>query len=134
VPRAPHPVGDWLGLDYEAAGDGGRLLARFVPDPARHRGAPGYLHGGVAATALDETMAAACYLSMGLRFVTATLQLRYRRPVPLDGRPVTVEAWADGGGRRRRAQGRLLLADGAVAVEASGIFVATPTAMREVPG
>lgn len=83
------------------------------------------LHGGVAATCLDETMAVLGYLLDGVHCVTATLELRYRRPVPLDGRPVTVEAWRDRpeSRRRQRVHGRLLLPEGLVAVEASGIFV-----------
>jgi len=57
--------------------------------------------------------------------VTATLELRYRRPVPVDGRPLRAEAWRDHtrSRRRQRVRGRLLLPDGSVAVEASGIFV-----------
>ena len=39
-------------------------MAEFRPKP-EHQGAPGILHGGVAATCLDETMAA---LGFVLRF------------------------------------------------------------------
>lgn len=136
---APHPVRAWLGLAYEAPDGDGRLRARFVPDPARHRGAPGFLHGGVAATVLDETMAAVGFVLDGVHTATATLELRYRRPVPLDGRAVTAEAWreapeAPGRTRRRRVRGRLLLADGTVAVEARGIFVPAPAGMRRARG
>lgn len=131
---APHPVRDWLGLSYEVPAAGGRLRARFVPDPARHRGAPGFLHGGVAATVLDETMAAVGFVLDGVHTATATLELRYRRPVPLDGRAVVAEAWregpATGAARRHRVRGRLVLGDGTVAVEARGIFVPAPAAMR----
>jgi acyl-coenzyme A thioesterase PaaI-like protein len=100
------------------------VVAVFRPR-REHRGAPGLLHGGVAATCLDETMAAVGYVLDGVHLVTATLQLRYRRPVPLDGRPLRAEAWRDDGAprRRQRVHGRLLLADGTVAVEARGIFV-----------
>jgi hypothetical protein len=45
--------------------------------------------------------------------------------VPLDGSTLTVEAWRERpeARRRQRVHGRLRLADGSVAVEASGIFV-----------
>lgn len=111
-----------LGLRFSVEPPG--LVASFSPKP-QHRGAPGLLHGGLAATCLDETMGALGVALDGGGWVTATLDLRYRRPVPLDGRPVRVEAWRDGpeGRRRRRVHGRLLLADGALAVEARGIFV-----------
>lgn len=136
---APHPVRAWLGLDYEAPAGDGPLRARFVPDPARHRGAPGFLHGGVAATVLDETMAAVGFVLDGVHTATATLELRYRRPVPLDGSVVTAEAWREAPQgrsptRRHRVRGRLLLADGTVAVEARGIFVPAPAGMRRSRG
>lgn len=100
------------------------MVATFHPRP-EHRGAPGLLHGGVAATCLDETMAVLGYVLDGVHCVTATLELRFRRPVPLDGQSLTVEAWRDRPEprRRQRVHGRLLLADGTPAVEASGIFV-----------
>ena len=122
-----NPVG--LGLSFKAEDPG--ISSAFLPRP-EHQGAPGFLHGGVAATALDETMAALGFVIDGTHCVTATLELRYRKPVPLDGRPLRIEAWTDNpgrGGKRRRVHGRLLLADGTVAVEGSGIFVEVPASM-----
>jgi acyl-coenzyme A thioesterase PaaI-like protein len=116
-----NPIG--LGLTFEA-GDGS-ISASFVPR-AEHRGPPGHLHGGVAATALDETMAALGWVLDGVHCVTATLELRYRKPVPLAAGPLRIEAWPardERGRRARRVHGQLLLADGTVAVEATGIFV-----------
>ncbi|MER3452672.1 MAG: hypothetical protein C4344_03070, partial [Acidimicrobiia bacterium] len=127
-----HPVSEWLALRYVAPGDDGRLRATFVPDPARHQGAPGFLHGGVAATVLDEVMGALGYVLDQRPSVTATLTLRYRRPVRLDGTALTVEAWREahsGPRRRHRVHGRLLFASGEPAVEAHGIFVDAPAAM-----
>jgi acyl-coenzyme A thioesterase PaaI-like protein len=100
------------------------LVATFVPR-SQHRGGPGVLHGGLAATALDETMAALGWVLDEVHCVTATLEVRYRRAVPLDGSTLRVEAWRERpeARRRQRVHGRLLLADGTVAVEASGIFV-----------
>jgi acyl-coenzyme A thioesterase PaaI-like protein len=111
-----------LRLTFDVAPPG--VVATFEPRP-EHRGAPGLLHGGVAATCLDETMAVLGYALDGVHYVTATLELRYRRPVPLDGQALRAEAWRDPaeGRRRHRVYGRLLLADGTVAVEAKGIFV-----------
>ena len=111
-----------LGLQFAEEAPG--VVARFTPSE-RHRGAPGFLHGGFAAMALDETMAALGWYLDRRHCVTATLDLRYRRPVPLDGREVRVEAWRDRPEARRhqRVHGRILLADGSVSVEATGIFV-----------
>lgn len=115
-----NPIGLGLTFSVEAPG----LVAQFQPR-AVHRGGPGLLHGGLAATCLDETMAALGFALDGVHCVTATLELKYRRPVPLDGSPVRIEAWRDRpeARRRQRVHGRLLLASGAVAVTATGIFV-----------
>jgi acyl-coenzyme A thioesterase PaaI-like protein len=117
-----------LGLDLryeltEREGGGALLVAAFTPKP-RHRGAPGFLHGGMAATVLDETMAAVGYALDKVHTVTGTLNVRYRRPVPLASK-LRVEAWRDRPEIRRhqRVRGRILLEDGTVAVEAEGIFV-----------
>lgn len=111
-----------LGLRFRAEPPG--VVADFAPEP-RHCGAPGVLHGGMAATCLDETMAAVGYVLDGVHCVTATLELRYRRPVPVDGTTLRVEGWRPRREPRRhqRVHGRLLLPDGRVAVEATGIFV-----------
>src|SRR5438445_13789713 len=95
-----------------------------MPRP-EHCGAPGIIHDGVLATCLDETMAALGYVLDDIHCVTATLELKYRVPVPLDARPVRIEAWRDRveNRRRQRVQGRLLLPDRTVAVHASGTFV-----------
>src|SRR5439155_6137817 len=66
------------------------LVATVTPGP-QHRGPAGFLHGGIAALCLDETMAALGYVLDRVRTVTATLSLKYRRPVPLDGAAVRVE-------------------------------------------
>jgi acyl-coenzyme A thioesterase PaaI-like protein len=120
-----------MGLDFRVEEPG--VVATFSPR-YEHRGAPGFLHGGFAAMALDETLAAVGWLLDGTHVVTATLELRYRRPVPLAGGPLRVEAWRVGDAvpatRRWRVEGRLLLADGTLAVEGRGIFVAAPDEMR----
>jgi acyl-coenzyme A thioesterase PaaI-like protein len=105
------------------------LVGTFRPRPDQH-GPPGFLHGGVAASCLDETMARLSYVLDRVHSVTGTLELRYRLPVPLDGRAVRVEAWPERAGparMARRVRGRMLLADGSVAVEARGLFVQVRT-------
>jgi acyl-coenzyme A thioesterase PaaI-like protein len=112
-----------LGLAWSIEPPG--LVATFLPGPDL-RGRPGYLHGGLAATVLDEVMAGLGWALDSRHTVTATLSLKYRAPVPLDGRPVRAESWRDRAEARRvqRVFGRLVLADGTVAVEAEGLFVA----------
>ena len=118
------PLGLGLRFKLDRSAAPPRLLARFDPRPD-HRGPPGYLHGGVAASVLDETMASLSWALEGRPSVTARLELRYRKGVPLDGTPVRVEAWREKDGPRRvqKVVGRLVLADESVAVEATGLFV-----------
>lgn len=113
-----------LGLRWSVEPPG--LVAFFEPK-ARHRGPPGHLHGGVAATCLDECMAALGMVLDKVHTVTAKLELRYRHPVPLDGGTLRIEAWRDEPRPKRiqRVHGRLLLPDGTKAVEATGLFVQT---------
>lgn len=116
-----------LGLEFSRVDD--VCVATFVPR-AHHRGVPGFLHGGVAATVLDETMASLGFMLDGIHCVTATLELKYRKPVALNSSALRIEAWRDGGSgkarRRHTVHGRLLLADGVIAVEATGIFISMP--------
>ncbi len=99
------------------------LVARFTPGP-QHHGPPDTLHGGVAALLLDECMAALGHALDRIHTITGTLNIKYRQPVPLDGRVVRVEAWRDGDGRRAtRVHGRIVTADDVVAVEATGLFI-----------
>lgn len=111
-----------LGLEWSREPPG--LVSVFTPSP-EHRGPPGLLHGGLAAAVLDETMAALGWATEGVHTVTASLELRYRAPVALDGRPVRTEAWRDRPGTRRvhKVHGRLVTAGGIIAVEATGLFV-----------
>ena len=118
------PLGLGLRFRLDRSTEPPRLLARFDPRPD-HRGPPGFLHGGVAASVLDETMASLSWAVEGRPSVTARLELRYRRGVPLDGSPVRVEAWRVREGKRRvqKVEARIVLADESVAVEATGLFV-----------
>lgn len=110
-------------IDMEWSLEPPGLVAVFTPGP-QHHGPADTLHGGIAALCLDECMAALGHAVDRIHTITGTLNLRYRKPVPLDGRPVRVEAWRDGAGRRAtKVFGRIVTADGDVAVEASGLFV-----------
>ncbi|HEY4441575.1 MAG TPA: PaaI family thioesterase [Candidatus Elarobacter sp.] len=105
----------------------------FVPDgeqhvrceivlPARFQGWKGVAHGGIVMTMLDEAMAHACG-RIGERGVTASMELRFRAPVPI-GVPLVVRGavrW------KRRAviavEGDVSLADGTLLASAEGSFV-----------
>ncbi|WP_218822290.1 PaaI family thioesterase [Geodermatophilus pulveris] len=103
---------------------GGRATGRVTVGKA-HEGPPGLVHGGVVATLLDHLLARAVRAA-GRGGLTATLTVRYRRPVPL-GVPLLLTAEAgESSGRRTTATARVVAEDapGTVLAEAEGLFVA----------
>ncbi len=115
-----NPIG--LHLDGFAQEDG-QVTARFVPR-SDFRGLAGILHGGIAATAIDEILVWAGILSQQVMSVTGTLDLRFRRTVRLDDRITVAGRVTERRGRRLRVEGELM-ADRQVAVEGRGLYVVT---------
>jgi acyl-coenzyme A thioesterase PaaI-like protein len=75
-----------------------------------YEGPPGLVHGGFIATLLDHALARAAR-SAGHGGLTATLTVRFRRPVPL-GTPLLLEARLDTTeGRRATSRATLAAAD-----------------------
>jgi acyl-coenzyme A thioesterase PaaI-like protein len=107
--------------------DGGEILAVFAPR-AEHQGYPGRLHGGLAATILDETIGRAIMISSkGETWgVTVEFTMRLRKPVPVD-RPVKVVGRiVKEGSRIFEGTGEIRLEDGSVAVEGQGKYIKMP--------
>jgi acyl-coenzyme A thioesterase PaaI-like protein/predicted N-acetyltransferase YhbS len=106
--------------------ENGDLAGIFRPSP-EHQGYPGRLHGGVSSAILDETIGRAInMLHPDVWGVTVELTLRYRRPVPLDGNVRAVGRITQDSSRLFRGTGEIVLADGSVAVEASGTYLRLP--------
>jgi acyl-coenzyme A thioesterase PaaI-like protein len=59
----------------------------------RHVGPPGAAHGGVGAMIADQLVAVTPFLH-GMTCVTRTMNVRYRRPIPLE-RNLALEAWCE---------------------------------------
>jgi len=78
------------GLHMEFRRDGDRAICEYTPCDYQ-QGYPGRMHGGLVATLLDEAMGWAVY-GAARWGATARLNVRFRRPVRLDG-TVRVEAW-----------------------------------------
>jgi uncharacterized protein (TIGR00369 family) len=98
----------------------GHVAARFTPQ-SQHQGYPGVVHGGIVTALLDEVLARVA-IGSGRWVMTARLNLRYRRPIPLD-QPLTVVGQALGWKRSLfEARGQIILADGQVGAEAEGTF------------
>ena len=82
------------GLQIKSYWDGEETVARYTPKPY-HTAVPGYVYGGLTASLIDchgtGTAAAAAYRKAGremgtepaFRFVTASLQVDFKKPTPL---------------------------------------------------
>ncbi len=92
--------------------------------PETYQGYPGIAHGGILATILDETSGRAIMLGEeGVFWVTAKLELRYRRPTPTET-PLTAVGWVvERRSRSATVAGEIRLEDGTVTAEATAVVV-----------
>ncbi|MHC3473109.1 PaaI family thioesterase [Streptomyces sp. 7R007] len=112
------------GLHLQArAGEGVGVTAEFTVRPA-HQGAPGLAHGGVLASALDETLGSLNWLLRAIA-VTGRLETDFVRPVPVGSTLyLTAEVTAVAGRKiYSTAVGRLDSPEGPVAVRADALFI-----------
>lgn len=100
--------------------DDGRVGTRVRFDE-RHQGAPAYAHGGAVAAVLDDAMGYVSFVVVRM-FVTANLQVDYRRPVLLD-HEYDVEAWATSVEGRKVHVAAELRDDRGIVAEATGLMV-----------
>lgn len=75
-----NPIG--LHIHFEPGDDGVRAAVTLAPE---FQGWRGIAHGGIAMSLLDEAMAHAAGYA-GHRGVTASVNVRFRKPVPLEQR------------------------------------------------
>jgi uncharacterized protein (TIGR00369 family) len=109
-----------LRLEFLLAEDGGVVTLPTVAD--RFEGHPGYLHGGVIATLLDEAMSKSAR-ARGLTTVTRKLEVDYLRPVP-SGAPLRVEGRVmRSEGRRHWIEAEIRDAEATLLAEGKGVFV-----------
>lgn len=115
----PHNA-EGLHLDFVPDGNDGARSA--VTLPPRMQGYRGVAHGGIVMMLLDEAMAHTCRF-IGERGTTASIDVRFRKPVPLNEKLVMVGRYKE---RRRNVlflEATLTLEDGTVLATANGTFV-----------
>lgn len=107
---------------YELETD--ELLAIFQP-ASEHQGYPGRLHGGLAATILDETIGRAIMMTQSdsIWGVTIDFSMRLRKPIPLDDEIRVVSRITSENKRFFEGSGEILLKDGVVAVSGKGRYL-----------
>lgn len=108
-------------LSFELDEVGQRVRGAFCAG-AEYQGGPGFVHGGIIATLLDEVMGKVNRFR-NVRAVTAELQIEYLRPVPIE-QEVLLEAWpVENKGRSLYNLGEIREASGAVLARGKGRFV-----------
>jgi uncharacterized protein (TIGR00369 family) len=122
---AGNPVG--LRLKFAVDADAEFRVVAHAVISEDYEGPPGYLHGGIIATLLDEAMSKANRAG-GVTAMTRQMQVEYLRPVP-SGAAITIR------GRVVRSEGRkhwteaqivtqIENANDVVLAKASGLFIA----------
>ena len=86
------------------------------------RAAPGFIHGGIIATVLDEVMGKVCRFR-GVRAVTAELSIEYLKPVLVDADLVVEGYEVEMQGRNLFLAGEIRDVSGKVLARGKGRFV-----------
>jgi uncharacterized protein (TIGR00369 family) len=116
-------VANKIGLRLKfVAGEDHRVLCR-AKIPKRFQGPPGYVHGGVIATLLDEAMSKA-NRQFGILAMTRQMEVEYLKPVPLST-PIEITAHhLSADGRKHRCEAVITAEDGIVLARARALFIA----------
>ena len=99
--------------------------------PEEYNGYPGIVHGGVVAALLDETAGRALMLdgNFDRLWVTANLNVTFRRPTPT-GTLLSLIGWVErDAGRRTLAAAELRLPDGTVTASCQALIARPPEGM-----
>ena len=104
--------------------DDNQLVAVINPSE-QHQGYPGRMHGGLAATILDETIARSICNGKDEQIwgVTIELKTRFRKPVPLGMELKVVGRVTSDGSRFFEGTGEIVLPNGEIAVSAEGKYI-----------
>ena len=107
--------------------DNNELLAVFKPR-GEHQSYPGRLHGGIISTILDETIGRAIMIQSegDIWGVTVDLQIRFKKPVPLDEELRVIGRIIKDSSRFFEGTGELLLQNGTVAATGHGKYLKVP--------
>jgi uncharacterized protein (TIGR00369 family) len=113
-----NPVG--LHLKFFLAEDHSVVCLASVPDT--YEGPVGYVHGGVIATLLDETMSKSVR-AKGIVAMTRHMEVDYLRPIP-SGSEIRLEGHVTHNeGRKHWTQARILDAKGIEVAKSKGLFI-----------
>jgi acyl-coenzyme A thioesterase PaaI-like protein len=100
------------------------LIALINPSQ-QHQGYPGRMHGGIAATILDETIARSICNGKDEQIwgVTLELKTKFRKPIPLGQELKIVGRVTSEGTRSFEGTAEIVLPNGDIAVSAEGKYM-----------
>lgn len=100
-------------------------LVALINPAEQHQGYPGRMHGGIAATILDETIARSVCNGKDEQLwgVTLEFKTRFRKPVPLGQELKIVGRVTSEGNRSFEGTGEIILPNGEIAVSAEGKYL-----------
>ena len=102
-------------------------LASIFNSKEFHQSYPGRVHGGISAAILDETIGRAISVSDETVWgVTGSLELRYKKPVPIDSDLITVARVTRDTRKLFEGEGVIILPNGEIAVTAKAKYVKMP--------
>ena len=106
----------------------GRVEANWIV-PEHFQGFPGIAHGGVLASVLDEAATRTILGANGSRriVVTASLELRYRKPVPLNTPLKVIGEVTDDKGEIIHASSRIEDESGQILATAKAVLMEAPS-------
>jgi acyl-coenzyme A thioesterase PaaI-like protein len=104
--------------------DANELVALINPSE-QHQGYPGRMHGGIAATILDETIARSICNGKDEQIwgVTLEFKTKFRKPVPLGQELKIIGRVTSEGSRSFEGTGEIILPNGEIAVSAEGRYM-----------
>jgi len=79
------------GLQMSFYEDGDELISTWQPKP-QFEGYHGVLHGGIQSTIMDEIASWVVYVKIKVAGVTSSMNVRYHKPIYLDGGEVTIRS------------------------------------------
>ncbi len=112
-----------LRLSFEIDSEKQTLKTTFTASPV-YQGYDGILHGGIISTLLDEAMAKLAY-ELGFNAVTASLEVRFKKPVPILEPLQVYGEIVEVKGKLVKAKSRVLKGDGTI------LAVGTSTLVRQ---
>ena len=102
-------------------------LASIFNSKEFHQSYPGRVHSGISAAILDETIGRAISVSDETVWgVTGSLELRYKKPVPIDCDIITVARVTRDTRKLFEGEGEIILPNGEIAVTAKAKYVKMP--------